>query len=44
MIKHKLSECCNAPVYAYNNKWKAGHCSKCKTFNSVKQEKMVKKI
>ena len=33
----KYSECCDAEVYAYNKKWKAGRCSECKEYNSVKE-------
>ena len=43
MIESKLSECCDAPVYAYNSKWKAGYCSKCKEFNSVKEQELEEK-
>ena len=38
-MEDMLSECCEAPVFAYEKIWDAGVCSECKHVNSVKREK-----
>jgi hypothetical protein len=37
MIENIVSECCEAEVYAYNKRFRAGTCSKCKEYNSAKE-------
>ena len=38
-MEEMLSECCEAPVFAYEKNWDAGVCSECKHVNSVKRIK-----